>query len=192
MAVQEVTEYDKRIERELSPEAYAMKQVRTIGISLLGVAVGAGLGHLAKRAGGMKLLEGVMGRQVKNSVPELSLEKEARLEDNVKNLLEQYPNILEYAGGFLGLVGSGMFQEYEHWHKEMSAKLAVDEINRDIAQARIRTNPDLLAENKMLRQILNDQDKQLAAAGKPTNKVQAADAQAMSTVMEAMQQGRNA
>jgi len=175
MATTPINDYDSRMKEELSPTAYAAKQFRIMGITIAGAGVGYGLGKVAKGMGVMGAIERALGKQV-------SAEEAAEITKKVGNLPE-------WTGAFLGMMGSGMFLGYEHWFKEEAAKMAVDEINRDISQARIRTNPDLLAENRALRAILLDQDKQLAAAKGtvPTTRVAATDAVAQSTVVEPAQ-----
>lgn len=64
------------------------------------------------------------------------------------------------AGAFLGLLSSGMALGYDQWRKEESTRVAAREINNDISKMRILepTDNELVAENKRLRQMLNEQD----------------------------------
>lgn len=70
-------------------------------------------------------------------------------------------------GAAAGSIVSGIALAYGHWRKEESQKLAVDEINRDIANMKIRqrTDPELLKENDRLRAMLEQEEQKNAAPG---------------------------
>lgn len=73
-------------------------------------------------------------------------------------------NTKQATGGFVGMmVGSlvaGLIIGYEHWRKIESQRIAVDEINKDIAStAAIQpTDKELVAENTRLRGMLAEAD----------------------------------
>lgn len=74
-------------------------------------------------------------------------------------------------GGFTGLLGGGIVVGYDHWRKQESERLAAQEINEDVAKLELfkPSDPELVAENKRLRQMLAEAEKSpQPAASLPT------------------------
>lgn len=63
-------------------------------------------------------------------------------------------------GGFLGSMFGGMAVNYNEWRKDESARLAAEEVNKNISQMEIfkPSDPELVAENKRLRAMLAEKD----------------------------------
>jgi hypothetical protein len=69
------------------------------------------------------------------------------------NLKQQFGGLI---GAFVGTLVGGLYLGYEHWRKVESQRIAVDEINKDIAST-VAIQPvdkELVAENKRLREML--------------------------------------
>lgn len=79
-------------------------------------------------------------------------------------------------GVFLGLVVSGIILAYEHWVKQESSRIAVGEINNDIANLKVlqKTDPELLKENQKLQEMLVAEEQKTAQlTGQPVAAAQA-------------------
>jgi len=123
----------KRIEEkyaeDLSATRYAGKKVYELVLSIGGTIAGGVIGHYLGKA---------LGRGTRQ------LEAGGNI------------SIASIIGGFAGFIGSGLVLGYEHWKKEESQKLAVAEINRDIAN-KIGIEPtdkELVRENQQLRAMV--------------------------------------
>ena len=98
----------------------------------------------------------------------------------IRNLLGMAePDLLKNAkyvgagvGAFLGSMFGGMAVNYNEWRKDESARLAAEEVNKNISQMEIfkPSDPEIVAENKRLRAMLATPggitaEQALAAAG---------------------------
>lgn len=153
--VEKMQQRDPEMNEKLGFGAYAWKQIRSMGISFIMIGAGAFIGHTVGKN---------MNRPMK--VPQFLS----------KWLGETIPSRLgaTYIGIAVGTVVDGLFQGYEHWVKGEASRLAVDEMNRDIAESRLRMNPELLRENALLRDMVAKQDAQLKH--QPAAQVSAKDA----------------
>lgn len=138
---------EKKHEEELSVGHYTFKKIRETVITFGGLIGGTYIGGLL----------GGMYAKSKNLPHEMSSLAESIPFLNGKGINKQQGN-----GGFIGfMLGSlisGMIIGYEHWRKVESQKLAVDEINQDIANT-IAIQPidkELVVENKRLRGMLDE------------------------------------
>lgn len=131
---------EKAYADQLSPGTYVWKQIRSLLITFAGVGGGLGITYLLKKHG--KIAPNVSVPQWMAGKADASLPVEA-------------------IGGFGGALVSGLFQGYEHWSKMEAERLAVDEISRDIAEARFRMNPELVRENENLRELVKQQQSQI-------------------------------
>lgn len=138
---------EKKHEDELSVQRYTFKKIRETVISFGGLIGGGYIGGLL----------GGMYAKSKNLPHEMSIIAEGVPFLSGKGINKQQGN-----GGFIGvMLGSlisGLIIGYEHWRKVESQKLAVDEINQDIANtiAIQPTDKELVGENKRLRGMLEE------------------------------------
>lgn len=173
--VEKMQERSDELREKLSPGAYAAKQARMVGVQLAasfgGGAVGYFLGNIGKKRVALPTL-------IRDLVP-------ARNEGMSDGTVPK-----KWLGAALGyFVGTSIATivlGYEHWSKGEAQRLAVDEINRDMAESKLRMNPELQRENTLLRDMIAQQDAQLKARGEqPKPQVSAQDASREATVAPA-------
>lgn len=185
MVAKHVEEMQKRSEElndKLSPMAYAGKQVRILLVQMAGLLGGGGIGFWLGGIGAktMRVPKFVADLMAKGD-PE-AIEKLAAVEVPKKM-------VGATIGVFVGTVITTLVLGYEHWVKGEAERLAVDEINRDVAESKLRMNPELQRENKLLREMVEKQDAQLQVrdAHQPAATITAKDA-----VVEASENARGA
>lgn len=146
MVAKHVEEMQKRSEEmndKLSAGTYAYKQVRNIVVQAVGMGGGAAAGlGLAKALG-------------KNMV---TLPKFA---GELGGAAVSARYVFGSIGAIIGAIGSTLVLGYEHWAKAEAEKLAVEEINKDISEAKLRMDPELMRENNALRAMVAKQDTML-------------------------------
>lgn len=158
------SEYDKK----LSPATYAYKQLRAIAINLTGLVGGGFAGWMI---GGTLRTDAVLPSRIESLMHEMG---------GMAKAVAQKP--ARMIGGMVGTViggtVAGVILGYEHWVKGEALRLSTDEINRDISEAKLRMNPELVRENKYLREMIEANDvasRQVVLHGheKPHTKVSA-------------------
>lgn len=162
--VDELRERDAGMEEKLSFGTYIVKQLRMLGIMFASAGVGALAAFGISRAIGK---------------PRITL-----------NMFKELNPDSTWVGAAAGAVVGGYFTTYEHWAKNEATNLAVSEINHDIAEARLRLDPELKRENLALREMVKQQSETLATRhhtaaplhAKP--EIAAASAQTEGTVKE--------
>lgn len=138
--VEEMRKRSAEMDDKLSAGTYAMKQIRNTVINFAGLGAGGVAGwHLGKLAKADGLIQ--------------------RLGDRFGHANGK--TVGAVIGAFVGNMVAVLVLGYEHWAKAEAQRLAVDEINKDIAEARLRMNPELVRENNALREIVAKQDAQL-------------------------------
>lgn len=86
-------------------------------------------------------------------------------------------------GAFFGSMFGGMAVNYNEWRKDESARLAAEEVNKNISQMEIfkPSDPELVSENKRLRAMLAEKEdaspKPNIHAAKPDGKITSASAE---------------
>lgn len=149
--VERLRERDSRMNEKLSPATYAWKQVRAIGINLFGLVGGGYLGHH-------------IGGQFKprNLDKTMAILQQTRFANEAELIARASNKWIGMAiGSFAGSLITGVYLGYERWVKGEALRLSADEINRDISEAKLRMDPELLRENHLLREMIAKQDEQL-------------------------------
>lgn len=157
---------DAGFDQKLSPTTYALKQMRDLLFTVVGVGGG---GYLGYKFGGY------FSENRKVSDGFASAFK--KLFGAGGELIADAPTkwIGLFTGSFLGEAVAINILGYEHWKKTESARLSVEEINQDIAEAKLKMDPELKRENTELRKMIAEQDEQLKSmhAEKPHMRVSA-------------------
>lgn len=109
-------ERQSRLEEQTTGGKYVLKQLRTMGI----MAVGAVAGFFA------------FGTLKNTKLPEW-IAKQFKPGEHLQEFTEVVKNNLKWGGAFVGTIVSSMFCTYEHWKSVESEKLAVAEMNIDLA-----------------------------------------------------------
>lgn len=166
-------DFEKRHEKQLGVGQFAKIQSLYILAPLVTGAIGAGIGYVT------------LGKPLARMFPGL-VRRAKDIDPLAKVVIEQTTNIrkavnpnagdlinAKWAGAIglgtvtslIGSVGVG----YDKWRKEESARLAANEINKDVADLELfrPSDPELVAENKRLRAML---------AEAPQTRVHTADA----------------
>ncbi len=140
---------EEKYKDKLTPVAYAKKEIADFAISVgsmvAGGFIGNTIGNRLKKPGAVPDKDSVFG--------------------NVEKI---YPKISVWGaliGSMLGGMVGGIIQGYSRWKKHESERLAVSEINEDVANMKIRyrTDPELLRENERLREMLAEEEKKTEA-----------------------------
>jgi hypothetical protein len=142
--VDELRERNEKIAEKLSLGAYLWKEARATGIMLAGTAIGWGIARGAGKA---------------LNKTHLKLPKFVRDRTD----LEHFG--IGWAGGIPGMFLGSYVSMYEHWAKNEATDLSVAEINKDIAEARVRLDPELKRENIELREMVKEQADALEKLG---------------------------
>ncbi len=168
--------FEKKHEWELSATRYALKQLVQWGVSLGSTVVGGAGGYLLGKHK-PEWVDKTIIKQVKKIPSPFIQDPEvlAALESGGAK-----KGVAAFLGAMAGATLAGVALMFEHWKKEESQKLAVDEMNTDISTALTmheRTNPELLAENNTLREMWNaerqkTQALQMKAGTGPTTRIQ--------------------
>lgn len=146
--IRDETDLKEKYKEKLTVQRFVTKQVIDLVISFGSLIVGAAAGYYIDKSTYKP------GRNLNQTI-DTSLE-------NPQNIIKSFiPPRGGLRGGVIGaFVGSFIgqtFQGYERWSKHESERMAVEEINRDIAgfQAmRQKANPELVEENNRLREML--------------------------------------
>jgi hypothetical protein len=149
-----VTEMRKRnaeLDDKLSPGTYAYKQIRNIVVNVAGYGVGWFAGGFI---GGFfdKNKTGVANQAEK------VIERGMDVEGFLSNVKKSGKSLGSWVGLVVGGMAASIYLGYEHWAKGEAARLAIDEINRDIAETKLRMNPELRRENNLLREMIAKND----------------------------------
>ena len=146
--VERMQQRSEELNDKLSFGTYFTKQLRNIVVNLGGNIGGAAIGA------------GLAGAYKPSSL-ELRPETLAEVEKfgSIGKSIARSPH--KWVGGAIGAFIGGnialLFLGYEHWAKGEAERLAVDEINRDISEAKLRMDPELMRENTTLREMLKAQ-----------------------------------
>ena len=142
-------DFEKRHAYDLSASKYAQKK----GLELALTATGAGVGFIAGKYGIHKL-------------PIKAFPKSLReLVENDPEMRREFEFPASLMGSAIGMSVGTVPIAYEHWRKEEAKRFAVQEMNQDVANAKIRTrtDPELVEENIRLRQMLEEKAAQTEA-----------------------------
>lgn len=141
--VDELRQSNPEIEDKLSFGSYIGKQLRTIGIQLVttGAGIGVALG-IGKLTGKTRFSLGKYGENFGGG-----------------------DHSVGWIGGIIGATLGAYFTTYEHWAKNEATNLSVAEINKDIAEAHLRLDPELKRENLALRDLVKQQANELKKRG---------------------------
>jgi len=157
----EVTqEFYEKHKSELGPLAYAWKQVKILGITFGAAAIGAIIARPLWKITGKKDMEIPIPDPRALFSPGWAIKNEDKLiigKGHASNVV----------GGFIGLIVGGIINTYGHWKNVRGQQLAVEEVNNDISQMKIRqrTDPELLKENDRLRAMLEEKTMQSDRTG---------------------------
>ena len=114
-----IEERNKHTEEQTSVGSYVLKQIRTMAILLAGAAVGYfSFGALKNTKFAKWLVDTVSSNKGENKI-DFSL-------DTIKEKMS-------VIGAIVGSMTASMFCTYEHWRDLKKEKLAVEEINIDVA-----------------------------------------------------------
>ncbi|MDX2095129.1 MAG: hypothetical protein SFW64_04235 [Alphaproteobacteria bacterium] len=152
MAVDYIEELRKRndaLNDKLSPSTYAWKQVRNIILNVGGMVGGGSLGYSLGKT--LSPHQG-LSRKTEAFVRILGASPAAISKMGFKH-------VAAGVGAVMGWIVAISIMGYEHWAKGESARLSIDEINRDISQAKLRMDPEIKRENEVLREVIEKQDK---------------------------------
>ena len=146
--------FDEKYQKELSAGTYAKKQIYDLVISFGSMALGAFAGYKFAPKGNSKVIN-FIGKKLFDEEKDIDVDS---LSPKAKEGAA-YTNKITYAfiGSLIGGIIGGIIQGYSRWHKQESERLAVQEINEDVANMKIRdrTDPELIRENDRLREMLD-------------------------------------
>lgn len=136
----------EKYKKDLSVGTYAVKQIADIVISF-----------------GSMILGGIAGNYIGNTYAKsVTIGQEELKRFGVTwNIHPVGAMVGAMAGGMIG----GIIQGYSRWKKHESERLAVSEINEDVANMKIRyrTDPELVRENARLREMLEQEEQRTIA-----------------------------
>ena len=147
--------FDEKYSKELSAGTYAKKQVLDIIVSMGSIVIGGLVGNYI----GVKA--NLFGH---NSA-----------EDFGSKYLPKKQNLAGAGiGALFGSIIGQLIQGFGRWKKHESGRLAVAEINEDVANMKIRdrTDPELLKENDRLREMLDAESQKTTDINERTSPAQ--------------------
>lgn len=144
------TDLKEKYKEKLTVQRFVTKQVIDLVISFGSLIVGAAAGYYIDKSTYKP------GNNLKQTIDTNLQNPDA---DNwLKSMIPARGGLRGgVIGAFVGSFIGQTFQGYERWSKHESERMAVEEINRDIAgfQAmRQKANPELVEENNRLREML--------------------------------------
>lgn len=151
MAEQGSTKTPEQIEAELSVTNFTKQQARTMGFQFGGMALGAGAGWLAARAG--------VGKKWNNH--------------QLVQAVGGAKSVLIASGTLVGSMLGGIASLYEHWVKVEREHLNVQEINKDVAklmEKRTQFEDTLDKQQAVIDAMLEKHKAQNSQAGRVTSR----------------------
>jgi hypothetical protein len=147
--------FEEKYSKELSAGTYAKKQIMDVFISLGSMLGGGALGYFLAGKGSKEIKNPFYGKESKIA------ENIAGLDNSKEKITVDRWFIGILVGTMVGSLVGGLIQGFSRWRKSESERLAVAEINEDVANMKIRhrTDPELLKENQRLREMLEAEDK---------------------------------
>lgn len=160
--------FDDRYKKELGFGRYFGKQVVEFVVSFGSMGLGAFLGSKLmprdREIDFSQTIENRVRRSVKTRSLDLDLEIDSDLDLDIDNtprdsrFTVSYKTLGAIVGGIVGATIGGIILGYGKWKKKESERLAVGEINDDIANIKIRqrTDEELIRENNSLREMYRE------------------------------------
>ena len=161
-----------RYKDKLTPMAYIQKQLYDFMVSFGSAALGAVIGSAIGSAMEAK-------KTKKSDAEHPGFNDVAR--ESLRDWVGKYADKVSPTGGIIGFFVGSMIgqivQGYDRWKKHEAGRLAVAEVNQDIANITVlkqRTNPELVQENQTLREMyatVKTQNEALLAQKTPVEKL---------------------